>query len=383
MNNFNVLFWMSCIYPSQIIPVVPEIHKMYEIDLKSISPAKYDFFIKNYFLSNENIPIITEVRSPRSNIQGFVCIHFNRVTDTYIKSLYCFSKDFTNIDQIFDQFTFTTNLKQKNILNVQIPSMLFNNALESQYSIEVKKISKDYSELGSKVQNTFTECAFSNKIETILLSRQLLEELTNRSGSRIRHSLENEDYILAFFDRDYDKIISFINEFILLLQGDGEVLKRELPMFLINFIKNNLNTFWKDELMLSNKDFDTFKDIHLLNCFFLDLANLFDLTEDQNHKFELFDHDQCIGSLFGHSLVTVLMHFQEDIDEKNLKCSVYDNKNNVLEYKLMIDSTKKIIFFMFDLRYLKESNIRQIDCIVQTPQNRYQSCDINLIEYLE
>ena len=309
MNNFNVLFWMSCIYPLQRITLVPEIHKMYEIDLKSISPAKYDFFIKNYFLSNENIPIITEVRSPRSNIQGFVCIHFNRVTDTYIKSLYCFSKDFTNIDQIFDQLYFTKAIGQHNILSIQIPSMLFNNALESQYSIIVKKIFKNIREIDLIMQNDYVEFLLFYKFDMILSSRQLLEELTNRSGSGIRHSLENEDYILAFFDRDYDKIISFINEFILLLQGDGEVLKRELPMFLINFIKNNLNTFWKDELMLSNKDFDTFKDIHLLNCFFLDLANLFDLTEDQNHKFELFDHDQCIGSLFGHSLVTVLMHF--------------------------------------------------------------------------
>ncbi|KKO73696.1 hypothetical protein AAJ76_2990002206, partial [Vairimorpha ceranae] len=187
------------------------------------------------------------------------------------------------------------------------------------------------------------------------------------------------DYILAFFDRDYGKLIGFLNEFILLLQENYELLKRELPMFLTNFIKNNLNDFWKDELMLSNKNFNTFKEIHLFGCFFSDLINLFYLLVNPNHKFILIDYDQHDEYLFGRSMVTVLMHFQEDIDEKNLKCSVYDNKYNVLEYKLMIDSTKKIIFFMFDLRYLKEFNIRQINCIVQTPQNRYQSCDINLI----
>ena len=57
------------------------------------------------------------------------------------------------------------------------------------------------------------------------------------------HSLENKDYILAFFDRDYDKIISFLKEFILLLEESNEFLQYDLHVFLKNFIKNNLNTF--------------------------------------------------------------------------------------------------------------------------------------------
>ncbi|EEQ81176.1 hypothetical protein NCER_102577, partial [Vairimorpha ceranae BRL01] len=192
MNNFNVLFWMSCIYPSQIIPVVPEIHKMYEIDLKSISPAKYDFFIKNYFLSNENIPIVTEVRSPQSNIQGFVCIHSNRATNYYVKNLYCFAKDFTNNDQTFHQLYFNKALGQQNILNIQIPQMLFNNLLKFQFCILVKKIGV----MNLQTQNDFIKFLLLNKLDIILLSRQLLEELTNRPRSRIMHSLENKDYIL-------------------------------------------------------------------------------------------------------------------------------------------------------------------------------------------
>ena len=375
MNNFNVLFWMSCIYPLQRITLVPEIHKMYEIDLKSISPAEYAFYMKKYFLFNDNIPIITEVRSPQSNIQGFVCIHSSGGTKKYIKNLYCFAKDFTNIDQIFHQLYFTKALGQQNILNIQIPQMLFNNSLKFQFCILVKKIGV----MNLQTQNDFIEFLLLNKLDIILLSCQLLEELTNRPGSRIMHSLENEDYILAFFDRDYGKLIGFLNEFILLLQENDELLKRELPMYFTNFIKNNLNNFWKDELVLSNKDFNTFKEIHLFGCFFSDLANLFYLLVNSNNKFMLFNYDKCARYLFGCSMVTVLMHFQEDIDEKNLKCFVYDKKKNVLKYKIMVDSTKRIIFFMLDLRYLKESNIRQIDCIVQTPQNRYQSCDINLI----
>ncbi|KKO73597.1 hypothetical protein AAJ76_401000622, partial [Vairimorpha ceranae] len=220
MNNFNVLFWMSYIYSLQRITLVPEIHKMYEIDLKSISPAEYAFYMKKYFLFNDNIPIITEVRSPQSNIQGFVCIHSSGGTKKYIKNLYCFAKDFTNIDQIFHQLYFTKALGQQNILNIQIPQMLFNNALESQYSIKVKKISKNISEIEVKLQNGFIKFLLLNKLDIILLSCQLLEELTNRPGSRIMHSLENKDYILAFFDRDYGKLIGFLNEFILLLQED-------------------------------------------------------------------------------------------------------------------------------------------------------------------
>ena len=88
MNKMNVLFKMSYIYSSQIFPVVPQIHKMYDIDLKSNSPANYDFFIKNYYSSNDNILIITEVKLPQSDIFVFLCIHYNRTTNTYIKSLY-------------------------------------------------------------------------------------------------------------------------------------------------------------------------------------------------------------------------------------------------------------------------------------------------------
>ncbi|KKO75812.1 hypothetical protein AAJ76_1100012845 [Vairimorpha ceranae] len=382
MNKLNVLFWMSYIHSLQILSVVPQTYKMYEINLRNTYPGKYDFYIKNHYPPVDKIPIITEVKSPLSNIQGFVYIHSNQTTDTYIKSLYCFSSDFTDTNQIFYQFEFTTALKQKNILNIQIPSMLFNNALESQYGIEVKKTFGNISNIGLKIQNNFTEFILLNKAKTISSSRQLLDELTNRPGSRIKHSLESEDYILAFFDRDYNKIISFLNEFISLLQEDDVFLQHQLPMFFINFVKNNLNTFWEEELIFSFKDFNTFKDIHLLNCFFTDLKNLFWLIEDPNHKFALTDHDQCIGSLYGNSCVNVLFNFQEDVDEKTLKCFVYDKKNNKLNYKLMIDTTKRKIFIMFKLRYLKESNIKQIDCIIQTPKKHFKSCDINLIGYL-
>ena len=53
MNKLNVLFKMSYIYSLKIISVVPQTHKMYDIDLKSTSPANYDFYIKNYYSSNE------------------------------------------------------------------------------------------------------------------------------------------------------------------------------------------------------------------------------------------------------------------------------------------------------------------------------------------
>ena len=76
-----------------------------------------------------------------------------------------------------------------------------------------------------------------NKAKTISLSCQLLDGLTNKSASRIMHSLENKDYILAFFDRDYDKIISFLKEFILLLEGSNEFLQYDLHVFLKNLRK--------------------------------------------------------------------------------------------------------------------------------------------------
>ena len=129
-------------------------------------------------------------------------------------------------------------------------------------------------------------------------------------------------------------------------------------------------------------NFKTFKDIHLLNCFFGDLTNLFFITKDPNYKFELHDYDQNIDSLHGYSYVTVLFNFQEDIDVKDLKCLVYDKKNNELDFKLMIDSTKRKIFFMFDINYLKEFYNTQINCIVQTPKKHYQSCDIYLNDHL-
>ena len=43
---------------------------------------------------------------------------------------------------------------------------------------------------------------------------------------------------------------------------------------------------------------------------------------------------------------------------------------------------KEEFFFMFDLRYLKKSNITQVDCIVKTPKKHYEAFDIDLIEYL-
>ena len=53
MNIINVLFKMSYIYSLQIISVVLQTHKMHDIDLKSTSPSNYDFYIKNYYSSNE------------------------------------------------------------------------------------------------------------------------------------------------------------------------------------------------------------------------------------------------------------------------------------------------------------------------------------------
>ena len=381
MNKSNLLFWMTCIYSLQINTLYSSTYKMYEIDLQSTLPENYDFYIKNYYSSNDNILIITEVKSPQFNIYGFLCIHSNRTSNTYTKKLYCFSKDFTNINKIFYKFDFTMALRRKNILNIQIPSMLFNNAIKLRYGVEITKITENVSDIGLKMQNDFIEFVFLNKLKTILSCRQLLEELTNRPVSRIMHSLENEDYILAFFDRDYCKIISFLKKLILLLQEDNELLKSKLSIFLTNFMKNNLNKFWEDEFMLFNKDFDIFKNYNLSNCFFTDLINLFCLIENPNHKFKLYDYDRYIGSLFGYSYVAVLIYFQEDIDEKNLKCFAYDKKNNELKYKLLIDSKKRLVFFMFELHYLKESNITQIDCLVQTPNKHYESCNIDLIEY--
>ena len=382
MNKMNVLFKMSYIYSSQIFPVVPQIHKMYDIDLKSTSPANYDFYIKNYYSSKDNILIITEVKEPQSGISGFLCIYSNRTTNTYIKSLYCFSKDFTNTDKIFHQFNFIIPLRQNNILNIQIASLLFNNASQSQYVIEVEKDFQSVDDIGLKLQTGFTEFVLLNKEKTISLSCQLLEGLTNKSASRIMHALENKDYILSFFDRDYSKIIDFLEEFILILQDINELLQYRLSLFFTNFMENNLNTFWKNELMRSNEDFSDFKNIHLWSCFFEDLRNLFCLVEDPNHKFELFDYDQCIGEFFGDSLISVLFNFQEDIDEKNLECFAFDKKKNRLAFKLMIDSTKRKIFFMFDLNFLKKSNVTQIDCIVKTHSKHYEASDIDLIEYL-
>ena len=383
MNKLNVLFRVSYIYSLQIVSVVPQMHKMFEIYLRNAFPLRYDFYLKNYYSSNDKIPIITEIKSPRSNIQGFIYIHSNQATNTYIKNLYCFSNDFIETNQIFYNCNFNTALNQNNFLNIHIPTMLFNIELESRVGIKVKKISKNISDINLKMQNNFTEFILSSKLKIISLSRQLLHDLTNRPESRIKHSLENNDYILAFFDRDYDKIISFLKDFILLLQQkDNKLLRNEIPIFLTNFVKNNLNIFWKNELTLSDMDFNTFKDIHLLNCFFNDLTNLFFITKDPNYKFELYDYDQNIDSLHGYSYVTVLFNFQEDIDVKNLKCLVYDKKNNELDFKLMIDSTKRKIFFMFDINYLKEFYNTQINCIVQTPKKHYQSCDIYLNDHL-
>ncbi|KKO74764.1 hypothetical protein AAJ76_460006783 [Vairimorpha ceranae] len=382
MNKLNVLFKMSYIFSSQIFPVVPQIHKMYDIDLKGTSSAKYDFFIKNYYSSNNNILIITEVKSPHSDISGFFCIYFNRVTNTYIKSLYCFSKDFTNTDKIFHQLNFITSLGQNNILYIQIASMLLNNASQSQYGIVVEKNFQNVGDMSLKIENRFIELVLLNKRKTISLSCQLLHGLTNKSASRIMHALENKDYILAFFDRDYSKIINFLEKFILILQEVNELLQYRLSIFFTNFMKNNLNTFWKNELMRSDEDFEYFKDIHLSNCFFEDLRNLFCLVEDPNYKFRHFDYDQYIGALFGYPLIAVLFNFQEDIDEKNLECFAFDRKKNKLDFKLMIDSTKRKIFFMFNGNNLKKSNITQIDCIVKTPNKLYKSSDIDLIEYL-
>ena len=382
MNKLNVLFKISYIYSLKIISVVPQTHKMYDIDLKSTSPANYDFYIKNYYSSNDNILTITEVKSPHSDIPGFVCIHSNQTTNTYTKNLYCFSKDFTDTDQIFHEFDFITPLRLNNILYIHIDSMLFNSSLKVQNGIVVKKITKNVSNIGLKMQNIFTEFVLLNKEKTISLSCQLLDGLTNKSASRIMHSLENKDYILAFFDRDYDKIISFLKEFILLLEESNEFLQYDLHVFLKNFIKNNLNTFWKNEFVHSGIGFDAFKNYNLYNCFFKDIANLFCLTENPNHKFELNDYDQCIKSLSGYPLVVVFVHFKEDVDEKNLECFAYSKKKNKLDFKLMIDSKKRRIFFMFDLRYLKKSNITQVDCIVKTPKKHYEAFDIDLIEYL-
>ena len=331
---------MTCIYSLQINTLYSSTYKMYEIDLQSTLPENYDFYIKNYYSSNDNILIITEVKSPQFNIYGFLCIHSNRTSNTYTKKLYCFSKDFTNINKIFYKFDFTMALRRKNILNIQIPSMLFNNAIKLRYGVEITKITENVSDIGLKMQNDFIEFVFLNKLKTILSCRQLLEELTNKPVSRIMQSI-----------------------------------------FLTNFMKNNLNKFWEDEFMLFNKDFDIFKNYNLSNCFFTDLINLFCLIENPNHKFKLYDYDRYIGSLFGYSYVAVLIYFQEDIDEKNLKCFAYDKKNNELKYKLLIDSKKRLIFFMFELHYLKESNITQIDCLVQTPNKHYESCNIDLIEY--
>ncbi|KKO74198.1 hypothetical protein AAJ76_1020003, partial [Vairimorpha ceranae] len=127
--------------------------------------------------------------------------------------------------------------------------------------------------------------------------------------------------------------------------------------------------------------FDDFKNYNLSNCFFTDITNLLSLIEDPNHKFELNDYDQSIGSLSGCSLVAVLIHFQEEVNEKNLECFAYDNEKNKLEFKVMIDSKKRLVFFMFDLQYLKEFNIRQVDCIAQTPIKHYVSRNISLISY--
>ena len=381
MHKFSILFWIFFIYSLKIISVVPQKFKMYEIDLRSSSPVKYDFYIKNYFPSNDNIPIITEVKSPQSNIQGFICIHSNRTNNTYIKNLYCFSKDFTDTNQIFCQFYFSKELGQKNILNIQIPSILLNNALESQNSIVVKKNSENISKIGLTILNTFTDFVLSNKLNIILLSCQLFDDLVNNPASRIMHTLGKNDYILAFFDRDYGKIIGFFREFISLLQKDNEILQNELPEFSKNFMENNLNTFWIYELMGSGLAFDDFKNYNLSNCFFTDITNLLSLIEDPNHKFELNDYDQSIGSLSGCSLVAVLIHFQEEVNEKNLECFAYDNEKNKLEFKVMIDSKKRLVFFMFDLQYLKEFNIRQVDCIAQTPIKHYVSRNISLISY--
>ncbi|KKO74114.1 hypothetical protein AAJ76_116000579, partial [Vairimorpha ceranae] len=193
--------------------------------------------------------------------------------------------------------------------------MLFNNASQSQYGIGIIKDFQNVSNIGLKIQNRFTELVSLNKGKTNSLSCQLLNRLTNKPASRIMHALENEDYILAFFDRDYSKIINFLEKFILILQDINELLQYRLSIFFTSFMENNLNTFWKIELMHSNEDFSNFKNIHLSNCFFKDLYNLFCLVENENHKFKLFDYDQYIGALFGYPLIAVLFNFQEDIDE--------------------------------------------------------------------
>ena len=383
MAKFNVLFWMFYIKSLQIIPVVPQIQKMYEIDLRTTCPTRYDFYIKNFNSSNIYIPIMVEIKSSQSNIQRFVCIHFNRATNTYIKNLYYFLKDLTETNQIFYKFSFTTALGKNNILKTHIPTLKSKESLGSPHDTLIKKKTENISDIRLKIQNSFAEFVLFNKIETTLLSRQLLNDLTSKTVSKVVHSLESKDYILSFFERDYSKIINFLKEFVSLLQEDNELLQYKLPIFFINFMRNNSNNFWKNELMLSDINFYTFKDIHLFTCFFTDLKNLFCLIKNPDYKFELNDYDQYIGTLCGNPSVAISIHFEEDIDEKNLKCFVCNKKKNELSFKLMIDSKKRTVFLMFDLRYLKESNITQLDCIVQTPNKHYQSCNIDLKNYLK
>ena len=177
MNKLNVLFRVSYIYSLQIVSVVPQMHKMFEIYLRNAFPLRYDFYLKNYYSSNDKIPIITEIKSPQSNIQGFIYIHSNQATNTYIKNLYCFSNDFIETNQIFYNCNFNTALNQNNFLNIHIPTMLFNIELESRVGIKVKKISKNISDINLKMQNNFVKFLLSSKLKIISLSRQLLHDL--------------------------------------------------------------------------------------------------------------------------------------------------------------------------------------------------------------
>ena len=357
---------------------------MYEADLRSDNTTNINFYLKNYTSISNNVPYITELIIPETNIQRIICIYHNHSAGSYIKRIYFFQNDLTTPTILkLHQLDYAIFLGKNNILKFFIPAILLDNTLNFPFNIVLRKYLEDTDDLNLERRKIFLDHLLNNKDEIINNSEQLLNDLTKNPESSLFHSLKEGDYILAFFDRNYDKIINFFKSLILVLKENNKDLQPKLFNFFVNFIKNNLNRTWQDELKHSGIDFDVFKDFNLLNCVFTDITNLLQLVSYPDYKFQFYDFDQRTGLYFGNSVLGVLLQLPEDFDEKNIKCIVYDKKQNEVTFKCMFEYTKKKFYFIFDPAYLKHLKITKINCIVMTTNKNYESLNINLTEFLQ
>lgn len=178
-----------------------------------------------------------------------------------------------------NQFYFQIYLSKQNILKFYIPTMSLDDTFNSPFHIVFRQHCEDQNKIiSSQKQKIFLSYLLNNRDKIISNSKRLLNDLTENPKSRFLRSLKEKDYILTFFDRNYDKTIKFFKCLILLLQESDKLSKAKLFNFFINFIKENLNEIWQYRLGQSGMDLNTFKDLHLLNCFFMDIQNLLRLV---------------------------------------------------------------------------------------------------------